>query len=214
MAEPITIGEIFGRLGELLRENAGLAAVCVAGLTAINIGLDAVSTGNVMTLPAGLISLGAQYYLIATVLERLGLREPGGRNRFGAFWALNFVSGLGLLLGYLLLILPGLYLSARWMVASPAFLAEDKGVNDALGESWAITQPSFWAILGTLLVIFVPTCAIGFGLSLAFETLLPVLATAILYAFLFGAFVLSWMASVATYSLLRPGPQHLAEVFA
>jgi hypothetical protein len=214
MAEPITIGEIFGRLGELLRENAGLAAGCLVGLTAINIGLDLISTGGGMALPAGLLSLGAQYYLTATVLERRGLREPGGRNRFGGFWMLNFVSGLGLLLGYLLLILPGLYLNARWMVASPAFLAEDKGVNDALGESWAISQPSFWAILGTLLVIFVPTCAVGFGLSLAFETLLPALATTILYLFLFGAFILSWMASVATYSLLRPGAEHLAEVFA
>lgn len=214
MAEQVTIGEIFGRLGELLRENAGLAAGCVVGLTAINIGLDAVSTGNAMALPAGLISLGAQYYLTATALEGRGLREPGRRNRFGAFWGLNIVSGLGILLGYLLLILPGLYLSARWMVASPALLAEDNGVNDALGESWAITQPSFWAILGTLLVIFVPACLVGFGLSLAFEAWLPAFATAILYLFLFGAFVLSWMASVATYSLLRPGADHLAEVFA
>jgi hypothetical protein len=215
MAEPIlTAGEIFGRLGELLRENAVLAAGCVVGLTAINIGLDAVSTGNGMTLPAGLISLGAQYYLTATVLEKRGLREPGSRNRFGAFWRLNIVSGLGLLLGYLLLILPGLYLSARWMVASPALLAEDSGVGAALGESWAITKPSLWAILGTLLVIFIPIFVVGAGLSIAFETWLPVLAAPILYVFLFSAVTLSWLASVAAYSLLRPGSDHLAEVFA
>lgn len=215
MAERIlTVGEIFARLSDLLRENLGPVAGCVVGLTAANIALDSISTGAGATLPAGIASLAAQYYLTASSIERLGLREPGGRNRFGAFWGLNILSGLGILLGYVVLILPGIYLSARWVAASAALLAQDGSVNDALGESWAITKPSLWPIIGTLLVIFLPAGVIGFGLSLLFQTSLPVVGSLILYVFMFSAFAASWLAGVAIYSLLKPGVSRLAEVFA
>lgn len=215
MAEQIVAaGEIFARLGDILRDNIGPVAGCVVGLTAANVTLDAISTGTGGTIPAGIASLAAQYYLTASSLERLGLRAPGGRNRFGAFWGLNILSGLGILLGYLVLILPGLYLSARWVAASAALLAQDGRVNDALGESWTITKPSLWPIIGTLLVIFVPALIIGIGLNLLFETSLPLVGSAILYLFMSGALAVSWLAGVAIYSLLKPGVSQLAEVFA
>ena len=210
----LTVGEIFAQLGHVLRENAAAVAGCVVGLTVVNIAFDSISTGTGATLPAGIASLAAQYYLTASSLERLGLREPGGRNRFGAFWGLNILSGLGILLGYLLLILPGIYLSARWVAASAALLAEDGTVNNALGESWAITKPSLWPIIGVLLVIFVPACVIGFGLSFLFQAWWPVDGSPILYVFVFSAFAVSWLAAVAIYSLLRPGVSQLSEVFA
>jgi hypothetical protein len=212
--EALSIGDIFGRLGEILRENAGLAAGSVVGLTAINVALDQISTGSGTALPAGIASLAAQYYLTASALERRGLREPDGRNRFGAFWWLNLVSALGIALGYILLIVPGLYLMVRWSTASAVLLAEGEGVSEALGGSGAIAARSFWPILGALLVIFVPAGVIGIGLAVAFETSLPVVAPMISYVFLFSAFGVSWLAAVSIYSLARPGQEHLAEVFA
>ena len=215
MAEQIlTVGEIFARLGDVLRENIGPLAGCVVGLTAVNVALDSISTGTGTTLPAGIASLAAQYYLTASSLERLGLREPGGRNRFGAFWGLNILSGLGILLGYIVLILPGLYLSARWVAASAALLTEDEGVNNAMGRSWEITQPSVWPIIGALLVIFVPACLAGFGLAFLFQAWLPVVGSVLMYVFITSALTISWLAGVAIYSLLKPGVSQLAEVFA
>ncbi|GAA0306270.1 hypothetical protein GCM10009087_15260 [Sphingomonas oligophenolica] len=68
MAERIlTVGEIFARLSDLLRENLGPVAGCVVGLTVANIALDSISTGAGATLPAGIASLAAQYYLILYV---------------------------------------------------------------------------------------------------------------------------------------------------
>lgn len=210
----LTVGEIFTRLRELLRENLGPLAGCVAALTAANVGLDYISTSAGTTLPASIASLAAQYYLTASSLERLGLREAGGRNRFGAFWGLNILSGLGIGLGYLLLIVPGLYLSARWVAASAALLAEDGSVSGAMGESWEITQPSVWPIIGALLVIFVPACLVGFGLGFLLQTLLPLVASLLMYVFIFSALTVSWLTGVAVYSLLKPGVSQLREVFA
>jgi hypothetical protein len=173
-----------------------------------------IPSGRGAPFVAGIASLAAQYYLTAGALERLGLREPGGRNRFGAFWGLNILSGLGIALGFLFLILPGIYLSARWAVASVVLLAEDDTVSVALGESWAVTRPNLWAIIATLLVIFVPACLLAFGISIPLYSREPMLAQLILYVFLFAAFVTSWLTAVAIYSLLRPSHEQLAEVFA
>lgn len=214
MEKTLTVGDIFTRLREILGENLAPLVGCIAGLTAANVALDYLSTGAGTTLPAGIASLAAQYYLTASSLERLGLREAGGRNRFGAFWGLNIVSGLGILLGYLVLIVPGLYLSARWVAASAALLGEDGSVNGAMGESWEITRASTWPIVGTLLVIFVPACLAGFGLAFLLETLLPIVASLLMYVFLSSALAVSWLTGVAVYSLLKPGMSQLQEVFA
>jgi hypothetical protein len=215
MAEEIlATNQIYARLGTVLRDNAVPAAGCVIALTAVNLGLDAVTTGSGATFPAGFAALAAQYYLTQRALEQRGLRAVGARNRFGAFWGLNILSTLAILVGFVLLVLPGLYLSARWMVASAALLAEDSSVSDALGKSWAVTKPSLWAIAGLLLVIFVPAFVVGLGISIPFEDRAPTVASTIVYVFLFGAITISWLAGVAIYSLLRTNNDHLAEVFA
>lgn len=51
---------------------------------------------------------------------------------------------LGVGFGLLLLILPGACLAGRWLLAVPVLLAEDRGVSDALSESWERTGNS-WA---------------------------------------------------------------------
>ncbi|WP_034157953.1 hypothetical protein [Sphingomonas sp. ERG5] len=213
MDEALTVRDIFTRLGELVRENAGLAAGCVVGLVAVNLALD-LTIGDAGALPAGIASLVAQYVLVRTALDRRGLRDAAGRNGIGAFWGVNLLSGLGILLGYVLLIVPGVFLTVRWSVASAALLAEDQSVSGALGESWALTRPSLWPILAALLVIFVPAGVVGIGIFVLLIELQPLLSSLILYVLLFSAFVSSWLLSVALYSLLRPGQGHLSEIFA
>jgi hypothetical protein len=212
MDEALAVRDIFTRLGELMRENAGLAAGCVVGLVGVNIALD-LTIGDTGALPAGIASLVAQYALVRTALDRRGLRDESGRNGIGAFWGVNILSGLGILLGYVLLIVPGVFLSVRWSIASAALLAEEQSVSGALGESWALTRPSQWSILAVLLVIFVPAVVVGIGIFAILIDLQPLLSSLILYVLLFSAFVSSWLLSVALYSLLRPGQDHLSEIF-
>ncbi|QNA85714.1 hypothetical protein G4G27_18300 [Sphingomonas sp. So64.6b] len=213
MDEALTVQDIFTRLGELMQENAGTAMACLAGLVGVNIALD-LTIGDAGTLPAGIASLVAQYVLVRTALERRGLRDETRRNGLGAFWGVNILSGLGILLGYVLLIVPGIFLSVRWSVASAVLLAEEQTVSGALGESWALTRPNLWPILGVLLVIFVPAAVIAIGVAGMLIDQQPLIASLILYPVIFAAFVSSWLLSVALYSLLRPTQDHLSEIFA
>ena len=211
----LEVRDILARLQEVAGENATGAAAVVIGLTIANLLIDQLPTmtQSGTNLLAGLISLAGQYYLTINALELLDAR-PVVRPRFGALWGMGIVSGLGIVLGLVLLILPGLYLMVRWAIAAPVMIAEDLKVSDALGRSWQLTRPNAGPILGAMLVIFVPAILIGGGSALLLTEGQPLLAMAILYLCLFGALALSWLAAVATYSLVMPTHGDLVEVFA
>ena len=211
--DQVTTGQIFERLGAVLRENSVPLVGCVLALSMIDTALDQYATPGRSILPSSIASFVAQYYLTARALERRGLRTPGVR-QFGSFFGLSLLSGLGLLLGFLLLIVPGVYLGVRWSVANSALLAEGKSASDALSESWEMTARSFWAILGAYLVILLPAVALGTGLAVSLETVWPIPSSFIANIVTLGAFAVSWLAGVATYSLLRPGEDPLVEIFA
>lgn len=212
MERKLTVGEIFGQLGMLLRDNSGIVLACIVGLTLLNLLLDRAGSNSGSTFFAGIASFFAQYMLTTKALDRLNLRESSGR--VIAFWGINLLSNLGIILGFVLLIIPGLFLAARWTAANAALLAEDEGVTSALGRSWAMTAPSTWPIVGALLVLFVPACVVGFGIGIALYAISPVVGTLVMYVCLFGAVILSWLMGVAIYSLLQSKTEVLAEVFA
>lgn len=212
ISDQVTTGQIFERLGAIIRENGVPLIGCVAILSAIDVALEQYAP-TISALPSGIASIVAQYYLTITALERQGLRQPDG-GRFGSFFLLGILSGLGILLGTLLLILPGVYLAIRWSAASAVLLADKKSANDALSESWAMTQKSFWPILGAYLVIIVPAFIVGIGLSAALGGVWPIASSLVVSILTLSAFAISWLAGVAIYSLLKPGTDPLVEIFA
>src|SRR3954453_12780051 len=106
---------MFGALVEQVRRNPLVIILAVAGLTAANLGLDQLAeNGPGNFFPSGLMSLAAQYYVTRAALGRAGLPPERGASRFGSFWGMNILTGLAILVGCILLVLPGLYLLARW----------------------------------------------------------------------------------------------------
>lgn len=160
----------------------------------------------------------AQYVVIRRTLERADLLDPGDKPRFDTFWGMNLPSGLAILLGCIVLIVPGVYLAARWMAAGPILLTEEATIGEALGRSWAMIRGSMGLSVGILLVVFLPACLpaclLGAGIGALLVPRQP-LSSAIRYTGMFAAFMISWYAAVAIYILLAP-PQHteFAEIFA
>jgi hypothetical protein len=70
--------------------------------------------------------------------------------RAGAAIVLGIVQWLVIGLGFLLLV-PGLWVLALWMVAMPALVAERSGIGDALNRSSELTHGRRWRVLGTFL---------------------------------------------------------------
>ena len=65
-------------------------------------------------------------------------------------------------MGLAVLIVPGLYLLARWLFVSPLILLQGAGIGEALGRSWKLTERSAWAIVAVSLIIYTPQIFIGF----------------------------------------------------
>jgi hypothetical protein len=63
------------------------------------------------------------------------------------------LAGLGATLGLIALIVPGIYLWARWFLAAQAVVAEDLGPVEGLGRSASIVSGQWWRVFGIALVI-------------------------------------------------------------
>ena len=78
-----------------------------------------------------------------------------------------FVAGVAIIVGLLLLVLPGLYLFARLYLVVPAVMLGDDGPLEALGSSWDRTEGSALTIAGVALAVFAASAAVTLGLQFA-----------------------------------------------
>ena len=86
---------------------------------------------------------------------------------------LSILSGLGVLFGFFLCVIPGVILWVIWAVAMPAMLLEDgnQGVMAALGRSRHLVKGRFWETFAILVLALLINLVIGSmftGLAVAF----------------------------------------------
>ncbi|HST32630.1 MAG TPA: hypothetical protein VLJ80_03815 [Solirubrobacteraceae bacterium] len=77
--------------------------------------------------------------------------------------AAEIVSGIGIFLGSIALVVPGILLAVRWAVVAQAAALEGKGWVDALRSSRRLTTGHGWHAFGLLLVTGVLNAAVLFG---------------------------------------------------
>ncbi|CAB4944223.1 unannotated protein [freshwater metagenome] len=65
----------------------------------------------------------------------------------------GIVAGVGVAIGLVLLIVPGIILLVLWSVAAPVVVLENPGVFKALGRSRELVRGNAWQVLGVLIVI-------------------------------------------------------------
>ncbi|KQN08530.1 hypothetical protein ASE85_16450 [Sphingobium sp. Leaf26] len=144
------------------------ACVVVVGLVAGGIDTyEPVVAGNIAgNIALFFVSVLAVYF---TLQKRLSGDEIAPR--FVAAFGLSLLTGIGILVGLVFLVVPGLMLLTRWAVSLPAMLRENLSVLEAMARSTALTEGNRWRILGLGLLIWVPfliiMAAIG-GLLAAF----------------------------------------------
>ena len=107
---------------------------------------------------AGLLEVLLNTVLTHNVLARLDGKPATLRASLGAglrFWPLAFavqlVSGIAVLLGLVLLVVPGVVLALRWLVPVPVLMAEGLGLGDSLRRSTELTDGSRKPLLGLVL---------------------------------------------------------------
>lgn len=114
------------------------------------------------------LSVVAHFLLWRAMLQDGELLDLAGQGqRILPFVGLSILTVLGTMLGFLLLIIPGVLASARWLVA-PAFLIQrDEGVVDSMSKSWTLIKGNSTPIILTyivgVLVVFAASMVVGIG---------------------------------------------------
>jgi hypothetical protein len=74
---------------------------------------------------------------------------------------LTIVMGLGLIVGFLLLVVPFVIFFLMWIVAVPVLVEERRGVLGSMARSAELTRGTRWRILGVYLVVGFITAAVS-----------------------------------------------------
>jgi uncharacterized membrane protein len=128
----------------------GTLLVWIAVLVAAATAADVAGYADQAILPLTLLGVVAQTFIIVAALKA-GVESANPRPNFARVLGIALTSGIAILFGSLLLVLPGLLLLIRWWVAVPVALDRDIGVVEALRESWALTADRWIPIAGLLL---------------------------------------------------------------
>lgn len=66
----------------------------------------------------------------------------------------GILAGIGIGIGFLILVVPGLILMTIWAVIAPAIVVEHCGVLEAFGRSRELVRGNGWQVFGVIVVIF------------------------------------------------------------
>jgi hypothetical protein len=189
---PLSLGEILDRTFSLYRRNfllfVGITALPQLLVLGFKLGLIFLTGGTKGTRPGqpdftalGLVGflIGIIFYMVAYLYTHGGtvyavsnlylarptsigaaLRKMHGEalNLFGVL----LLNGLATIGGFILLIVPGVYIACRLATCVPAALLENLGARDSLGRSYSLTKD----FAGRSFVIFLLYVAILYGAAL------------------------------------------------
>jgi hypothetical protein len=112
------------------------------------------------------------------------------RPRLPALISAGLLAGLGIAVGLILLIIPGLYLLTRWLFIAPAIVLEGRSAGESFGRSSALVKGHGWSVFG-LMIVTVVFAAIALGVIRGLLFWLPSLFEA-------------WLGSLVAHSLVAP----------
>jgi len=113
-----------------------------------------------------LASLIAGYLLLVELLKIRG-RFRDGPSLILPYIGLSILTALGIVVGLVLLIVPGVILMVRWSAATGFLAGGRMGVTESLSESWRATQGHSWPIFFAGLVVLVAVMLAGGAIGAA-----------------------------------------------
>jgi Uncharacterised protein family (UPF0259) len=145
-------------------------------------------TAVLVTATAGLALLAVLIGLVATtlftgmVVELVADVQDGRRDAtvgqllravtpvIGQLILVAFVAAVGVLIGFILIVIPGLILITIWSVAAPVVVLERPGVFAALRRSRELVRGNGWQVFGVILVLYIVVGVVSFIIEAAAES--------------------------------------------
>jgi uncharacterized membrane protein len=164
----LKIGTIIDKTLAVIERCATAALIYFVALTVIDgavgyfsLSMTAPLQQVAIRLLEALVGLVCAYAFIDAMVRKTGLRSRTGGDVFLPYLGLYIVYTIGVVLGFILIIFPGLYIMARWSIAQPMLIARGGGPMQALGDSWEETEENAFQILIATLIFLIPTIAIS-----------------------------------------------------
>jgi hypothetical protein len=184
MNESLDVGAVIRRVLDIyvdqapvLLPAAAVVFVCTGILTALLI-----AAAPVLGLLAVVISLVATTLFTGMIVELVADLQDGRRDAsvgqllraavpvIGQLILVGIVAGVGIVIGFILLIVPGLILITLWSVVAPVVVLERPGVFAALGRSRGLVRGNGWQVFGVILVLDVLVVLVGSGIEIAADS--------------------------------------------
>jgi hypothetical protein len=98
----------------------------------------------------------------------LSIRETLNRvlPRLNTLTFAGLLAAVGITIGFLLLIVPGLILITLWLLIVPAIMLENRGVFESFGRSRQLVSGHGWSVFGVIVLTVAILIAVNIGLSL------------------------------------------------
>ncbi len=176
--QPISPGAVVSRIWEIYRDQFavlfGTAVVLYALQFVISLLLSA-ALGIVLVLLFWALSVLYQGMVVELVQDvQDGRRDHSVgqllRSVEPVFWPLVAVSilfGIGVAIGFVLIIVPGLILLVLWSVVAPVTVLERPGVFAAFRRSREIVRGNGWNVFGVIVMVFVIVFLVSIAVGLA-----------------------------------------------
>lgn len=164
---------VIGRAFDIYKQQAG----ALIGAALIVFAIDAVASlifdSGALLLLAGLVGLVAHVFYTGMVVRlvddvRDGVRDSSVGDLFGSVGAVfvplllaGILVAIGVTIGFILLIIPGLFLLTIWAVVAPAVVLERRGVFAALSRSHELVKGNGWNVFGVIVLVFLLVLVVG-----------------------------------------------------
>jgi hypothetical protein len=175
-ADRVSVGGVVNETFSIYGQNAWAligSSIVVFVIVGVASGLLQNSGGVVLALLAAIVRL-AGYALYTGFVVKLvddvrdGRRDQTVGDLFSSaapaivpLIAFGILYAIGVTIGLILLIVPGLILLTFWSVGAPAIVVEGAGPIEAFGRSWRLVRGEAWSVFATLVVILLIVIAIG-----------------------------------------------------
>ncbi len=167
MNRKISVGDSLNEVFSIYGAHAGvllplafwiyLLVAVVAGITSGSALLLLVAL--VVSLLAGVLYQGVVVSLVRDVQD--GQRDSGMRDLIdeampflGPLLGAGILAAIGIGIGFVLLIVPGLILLTIWAVIAPVIVIERSGALASFGRSRELVRGNGWPVFGTIIVAF------------------------------------------------------------
>lgn len=216
-AAQLSFGGVVSQFGRVVISRPGLILATLFLITAGFSVFDLLNKKGAVVFPSLIVNVVVQYYFVEALLGKAATSE-GKTGKYGSLFLAGLLASLGIVAGLILLILPGIFLAARWSLSTPFIIAEGLSGSDALTASWKTTAESRWPLFAIFLLGTVGLVLAFFGIGVL-EAVLALqedgIVASVIANFMTSLWVVGgWVLGVAIYRGLRPAENALEEVFA